>query len=174
MNSCDYKIIDLDIIDLYHITPKNIEANYEEREYLKTWPKDKLFNFESEKPMYFGLTENFTLYYDDKGYGKYRSRFFRSIHLKFTTKKTIKIMVIENKRNININKIEAYITENNLDGYLAQDDPEIGWYEICLIKPINVISSKPQILNHDHMDKHKYTKKDLMCEIDILRNKIII
>ena len=36
MNLSDYKIVNLDIIDLYHITPKNIEANYEEREYLKT------------------------------------------------------------------------------------------------------------------------------------------
>lgn len=174
MNFSDYKIVNLDIIDLYHITPKNIEANYEEREYLKTWPKDKFFDFQLDKPMYFGLTENFTLYYDDKGYGKYMSSKFRSVHLKFTTNKRIKIMIIENKRNVDINKIELYITENNLDGFLAQDDPDVGWFEICLIKPINVINLSPQILNHDCMNKYKYTKKDVLSEITILENKRII
>lgn len=120
---------------LYHITPlNNLENQMEEgREYMKDLPKDVKYTYDPSNPMYFGLSEIFTMYYDT--WSRKTSQ-WKSAHLYAETTDTIKLLNVDKNKPDTIDRnIFETLKENGLDGYIGYDDPNSNWREIVINEP---------------------------------------
>lgn len=159
-----YEIITLpEHFDLYYLAPKNVLENYEEYEYLTKYISDYKCKYviEPNIPLEFGLTEEYTLYYDSRNL--LSNKQFQCEHIKFITKTQIKLVFINERFCHEIEKLYKFLNNNGIDGYIYQEDMWVNYYKICLINPFNIIDiSSHELLQHDFLNeiKHYPSRKD--------------
>ena len=162
-----FRVIELDLMNLYHITPQNKPYNHEEWPFLKEIKTNCTYDLYN--PMYFGLTEEFTRYYDDR---RTPDTDWRCVHLKFRTLKKIRLIILDDKPAFDINYLLDLMKYHFIDGFIANDDKNINWNEICLVKPYECLEM-PVKLNHDNL-QHIMNYYDYIDEEEkILKRKII-
>lgn len=130
-------------LSLYHITPLNIISNHEEHEHLISLPEDQEYGYDLTKPMYFGLSEHFTIYYDVH---------YNHKHLQFVTKRDLRLLNIGTiKKPLDFNELK----ELGYDGWIARDGEPETWLEVMILKPQDSVEFVRE-LNHEDVEMLEY------------------
>lgn len=127
-------------LNLYHITPRNVEANYDDYPFLVDLPKTKRYTFDINSPMFFGFTEFFANYYETGG--------DLSQKLMFETINPLKLIDFTKGKPMTY---DPDILQLGYDGFVARDDVNDYWLEICIFEPNKNIRFIKQI-DTKHVD----------------------
>lgn len=146
-----------DGLRLYHITPirRDDPDMIVERPWLEDIPIGT-YTFNLDLPMYFGLAEEHTMFYDSKIEGEWYSA-----HLATKSTAVLKLIDYGAHRPSDREAIN-FVTPLGIDGWIAYPDPYDNWREVCLLRPRDVIGELMELdhYNYDRPGITEYAWKD--------------
>jgi hypothetical protein len=115
-------------LNLYHVTPKNVEENYDDYPFLEGLAKTERYTYDTNNHMFFGFTEFFTNYYATSEYLTQK--------LMFETVTPLKLVFFTKEKPATYDPdIFQTLLQLGYDGFVAQDDMNDNWLEICIFEP---------------------------------------